>query len=187
MIKIELNNLRISTHMIDVIYSHFMSGVREAEDELVELMGEELQQTVDGGGPGKPAWRNSLRQMVRVISTQYLLQCIESEVGLDESIGLSNYVRAKLIAFGGGSAGPSGAPITAGPPGRSVWDDDLSGKHPSSALSQYALPAGFNQPGNEFVANAMKRMQVKFSEIMQRTLRSLSADMMSSCVISSKG
>lgn len=73
-------------------------------------------------------------------------------------------MKAMLIAEGAGSAA-GGAPIHAGPPGRSVWDDDLSGKKPSTAKSEYNLPGAFNQPGNHFIDNAVKLMKKHYDDI----------------------
>lgn len=188
MIKIELNKLSIDeVGMMNLMFHHFLEAFFEAEQELVKIMAHEITRTVGGNGPGKPAWRESLKQMVRVVSYKYLDTFMESEIGLDESIGFANYVRAQLIAHGGGSSGPTGVPITAGPPGRSVWDDDLSGKKASQAQSEYTLPAGFNQPGNEFVENAMKRMETYFPRLLRAALRSLPATLMARRVVVSKG
>lgn len=108
-----------------------------------------------------------------MLSTIYLPEYMESELGLDETIGLSNYVRAMVIADGAGSSGSTGVPITAGPPGRSVWDDDLAGKHPSKAKSTYKLPDGFNQKGNQFVENSLKRMRPHFKRILNSAMGTL--------------
>jgi hypothetical protein len=71
-----------------------------------------------------------------------------------------------IVEAGAGSAAGN-APIHAGPTGRSVWDDDVSGQHPSRAKSEYLLPAEFNQAGNQFVENAMRIMQTYFGDITE--------------------
>lgn len=81
MIRIEMNRLSIDPKIIDIIYNHFRDAVTQAEETLIEIMGEEITQTVAGGGPGKPAWRESLSRMIRVLSTEYFVDHIESEIG----------------------------------------------------------------------------------------------------------
>lgn len=77
--------------------------------------------------------------------------------------GLPEKVRAMIVEEGSGSA-VGNAPIHAGPFGRNVWDGNVSGKHPSRAKSEYTLPVEFNQKGNRFVPNAMKRMRSRFGD-----------------------
>ena len=42
-----------------------------------------------------------------------------------------------------------------------VWDDDITGKQPSAAKSEYALPEQFNQVGNFFIENAAQRIAAR--------------------------
>ena len=74
--------------------------------------------------------------------------------------------RAMIVEAGAGSAAGN-APIHAGPTGRSVWDDDVSGQHPSRAKSEYLLPAEFNQKGNQFVENTMRIMETAYGDITE--------------------
>ena len=126
-----------------------MDAMERAADKLIELMREEVQRTVEGDGPGKPAWRDKLAADIKVVFRDIVNDAIEFGVGADYSEGTWEHVRAMLIAYGGGSAAGNAA-IQAGPYGREVWNEDLSGKHPSSAQSEYFLPDRFNQPGNDY-------------------------------------
>lgn len=91
-----------------------------------------------------------------------------------------------LISEGGGSAA-GGSPIHAGPPGREVWDDDLSGKHPSRAKTEYDLPDAFNQPGNHFVQNAVKLMEKHYNDILADLAASIPDAVFYNAVRVSKG
>lgn len=63
-----------------------------------------------------------------------------------------------VVAAGSGSEAGN-PPIEAGPQGRIVFNDELDRQHASQVEDQYTLPDAFNQKGNEFVANAIKRMR----------------------------
>ena len=80
--------------------------------------------------------------------------------------GKADLVRAMIVEAGSGSA-VGNAPIHAGPTGRSVWGNDVSGQHPSRAKSEYLLPAEFNQKGNQFVENAMRIMETAYGDITE--------------------
>ena len=71
-----------------------------------------------------------------------------------------------IVKAGSGSA-VGNAPIHAGPTGRSVWDGDVTGKHPSKTKSEYELPDAFNQTGNQFIENAMRMMQTEFGQLTE--------------------
>lgn len=76
-----------------------------------------------------------------------------------------------IIEVGSGTEAGN-ASIHAGPPGRNVWNAELSGRHPSEAKSEYDLPAEFNQKGNQFVENAVRIMQTEFGERTELTFAS---------------
>lgn len=165
--------------LYSALENYYVDALQRAEDKLIEIMREEIQRTTNGGAPGKPSWRNEissmLRETYRVVANGY----IEAEVGVPYEVSEGNgyeLVRAMLIAYGGGSAA-GGEPITAGPHGRSVWNENLDGKHPSRAESTYQLPSGFNQRGNNFVENAMKRMNKHFNDILKDASASIPASL----------
>ena len=135
------------------------------------IMKREVQHTTHGGAPGKPAWRAEIERGIRHIETKQMGSGIEMMFGYEPS-GLPATVRAMIVHDGSGSAA-GGAPITAGPEGRSVWDDDVSGKHPSRAKSEYPLPAAFNQAGNHFAENALTMMETRFGETVESTMQAV--------------
>lgn len=125
-------------------------------------------QTVHGDGPGKPKWREELRSSIRELYCDIANEYIELGAGAPALLGqadIAKKVRAMIIEAGGGSA-VGRTPITAGPPGRSVWDEDIAGKHPSQVKSSYSLPEAFNQEGNHFIENAMDRLGVFLVETL---------------------
>lgn len=87
-----------------------------------------------------------------------------------------------IIAYGGGSA-VGNPPITAGPYGREVWDDDVAGKHPSKANAVYALPEPFNQVGNKFVQKSEDAFVERFQKIMNDAMNNLPKDFFADCLI----
>lgn len=133
--------------------------------KLLFYMRQEAQRTVGGGGPGKPAWRSELAANLNHLATAVTDTSVSMDFGYSPS-GKADLVRAMIIEAGAGSAAGN-APIHAGPTGRSVWDDDVSGQHPSRAKTEYLLPAAFNQAGNRFMENAMRIMQTFYGDITE--------------------
>lgn len=160
------NSLSVNVAAVNAqIQAYLIEAMEQAEDKLIELMREEIQKTTYGGAPGKPTWRDEISDMLkeeyRAITNQYM----EFEVGVPRSVAENILVRAMIIYAGSGNKVGNLA-IYAGPPGRSVWDGDVSGRKPSSAKAEYALPAEFNQTGNKFVDNAVTRMKTFFDDIL---------------------
>lgn len=142
-------------------------------------MREEIQRTTHGGAPGKPAWRDALALELREVYRVVVDEAIEFGVGLPYmSFADAGYkfVRAMLVAYGSGDQVAGGEKIHSRP-GELVWDADLLDHEPSRALTEYNLPAAFNQVGNDFVANAMKLMRVHFSETLARAGQTLPKDL----------
>ncbi len=133
--------------------------------KLLFYMRQEAQRTVGGGGPGKPAWRSELAANLDHLATAVSDTSVSMDFGYSPS-GKADLVRAMIIEAGAGSAAGN-APIHAGPTGRSVWDDDVSGQHPSRAKTEYLLPTAFNQAGNRFMENAMRIMQTFYGDITE--------------------
>ena len=129
-------------------------------EKLIRHMKRELKHTTHGGAPGKPAWRDEISKNLTHVATAISEDSISMDFGYSPS-GKADLVRAMIVESGSGSATGS-EPIHAGPTGRSVWDEDVSGKHPSRAKSVYNLPTEFNQTGNLFIENAVRIMQNEF-------------------------
>lgn len=138
--------------------------MKDAEQQLIIIMQQEVMQTVHGGGPGKPDWRREITRVLGEVYEQIANDYIEAGVGVPSDENIETIVKAMIVEQGSGSA--VGRPPIHTKPGQLVWDDDMSGKHRSNAESVYDLPTAFNQQGNHFVENAMKRMKKHFQDVM---------------------
>ena len=184
---IKLNSLSQNEGaLMAALKTYIVAAFHEAEDELLDIMEKEVVRTVHGGGPGKPAWRSHVKDLLKVVEEQIADSYLEAKVGVDTSGAQTDLVKAMLIAEGAGSAA-GGSPIHAGPTGRPVWDDDLSGKKPSAAKSEYDLPGAFNQPGNHFIDNAVKLMKKHYEDIQAGIGSSIPDSVFYSAVIVSAG
>lgn len=150
-----------------------MAVLRDEAQNALELEGrkllihmkQEVQRTMDGGGPGKPNWRKEIAANLDRLAMSVSDTSVSMDFGYSPS-DKADLVRAMIVEAGTGSA-VGNAPIHAGPKGRSVWNNDVSGQHPSRAKTEYLLPPEFNQKGNQFVENAMRIMQTQFGEITE--------------------
>ena len=96
-------------------------------DRLLIHMRREVAKTTHGGAPGKPDWRREIANNLDHIATAVTGDSVSMDFGYSPS-GKADEVRAMIVAAGSGSAA-GGSAIHAGPPGRSVWDDDVSLRH----------------------------------------------------------
>lgn len=173
--EIKLSNLSFSASAVDAIRNHFLRAFRECEEWLLQKMEDEIVRTNYGNGPGKPAWREMLQKRMTIVDEIVTNSFFEGKVGLDADMIYSDFVKAMLIAYGAGSAA-GGDAIHAGPTGRMVWDDNLDGQKPSSAQGWWDLPAAFNQPGNDWVNNAVRNSKVECCRILNQALHDLKLD-----------
>lgn len=128
-------------------------------------MQREAMLATNGGAPGKPAWRQAITDALKQVDV------VRSACGIEMTFGykpgsLPDLVKAMIVTEGSGSA-VGNPPIHAGPHGRQVWDEDVSGKHPSRAMAEYDLPDAFNQVGNQFIANSIRMFEKRFGEILE--------------------
>lgn len=134
-------------------------------ERLIKHMRHEVECTTHGSAPGKPAWRKEIAESIQHTATAVTGDSVSMDFGYSPS-DKADEVRAMIVEAGSGSV-VGNAAIHAGPTGRSVWDDDVTGKHPSKAKSEYDLPEAFNQTGNQFVENAMRMMQTEFGQLTE--------------------
>ena len=128
-------------------------------------MKREVMNTTHGGAPGKPDWRKEIARNLDKTAVAVTDDSVSMDFGYSPS-DKADEVRAMVVEAGSGSAA-GGKPITAGPNGRSVWNSELDGKHPSRAKSVYKLPAQFNQKGNHFVENAIRMTKTTFGTMTE--------------------
>ena len=151
--------------------------MNKAGDELLKCMKINVHTITDvgrtmKGAPGDPEWRNEVDRDLRKLYANYADNYLEVGVGADYSEGSAELIRAMVIAYGAGSAAGN-EPIHAGPTGRQVWNDSLTGKKPSKAQDEYDLPDGFNQRGNDFVNQAVQETRERFDAILADAMRSV--------------
>lgn len=149
------------------------AALREEGETLMAAMRQEVRMTTDGNTPGQSAWRDHIASNIQHVSTTITGTGIEMEFGYSPD-SEADTVRAMVVAYGSGDkAEGGGTRIHAGPTGRQVWNADLSGRKSSAAQSEYDLPEAFNQRGNLFVDNAIKRTRAKFGNHLAATFRTL--------------
>ena len=145
----------------------------EEGEQLAGIMKQEVRLTTHGNAPGKPGWREDIERSIGKVATSVTATGISIVVGYSP-LDTPDKVRAMIGAHGSGDkAEGGGARIHAGPPGRSVWNEDVTGKHPSKAKANYALPDAFNQQGNRFVENAVRRMEGRFGKAVDAAFASM--------------
>lgn len=154
------------------IKNHLMKHLAKAEDRLLDIMEREILNTTYKDAPGKPEWREMLRDRLEVIRETVTDEYIRAEVGLDSNMLFTDFVKAMIVAVGSGSRVGNGS-IEAGPTGRIVWDDNVDGQRPSDAQGNYLLPLEFNQRGNEFVKNSIALMRKHFNDTLEEAAESL--------------
>lgn len=105
------NLLAFAPNAVDVIRSHFIATLRDSEKDLLRIMKKEVLETVHGDGPGKPDWRQSIQNKLRVVEETFTDEYLEGKVGLPDNVIYTDFVKAMLIAYGAGSAGLTGVCI----------------------------------------------------------------------------
>ena len=170
------------------IKAHYIKAMKSAEQKLISIMKKEIKKTTYGKSPGKPKWRKELSSLLQETYSDIADNYIEYGVGIPDSVAENIIVKAMLVGYGSGFMAYGGAfgqqssgSITAGPPGRSVWDNDLAGKHPSGAKGEYEIPQ-FNQEGNHFVYNSMMLMKKHFDDVLADASSTLSNSVFLDCV-----
>ena len=128
--------------------------------------------TTHGLAPGKPEWRELMRERLEVVNETVTDDYMEAKVGLDTNMLFTDLVKAMVITYGSGNKVGNGS-IEAGPTGRMVWDDNVDGKHPSRADGNWLLPDEFNQTGNHFIENSIKLMRKHYRDVLDEASASL--------------
>lgn len=179
--------------LIASIKTHYIKAMEKAEDKLISIMKKEVKKTTYGKSPGKPKWRKEISSLLQEVYREVADNYIEFGVGVPNDLAFNTIIKAMIIGYGSGFMAYSGATggyssgsITAGPPGRSVWDNDMDGKHPSKAKSTYEIPQ-FNQEGNHFIYNSMLLMQKHFDDVLADASASLKDSVFYKHVIVRKG
>ena len=179
--------------LVDAIKDHYIKALEKAESRLLSIMRKEIKKTTYGDSPGKPKWRREISSLLQEVYREVTDNYIEFGVGQSDELAFNTFVKAMLITYGSGfmaysnaTGGYATGSITAGPPGRMVWDNDMAGKHPSKAKSTYEIPQ-FNQEGNHFIYNSMLLMQKHFDDVLADASSTLKDSLFYKNVIVHKG
>lgn len=173
MSKIKVKSLSMNeTAVFSAIKQHLLTALRNNEQQLLSLMQKEVLETTYGDAPGKPRWRDELRDSLSILEEQITDEYMNVSVGADVQENTYKFVRAMLITYGSGSRVGNGS-IEAGPTGRIVWTEDLDGQQASRAEGNYLLPLEFNQRGNKFIDNAVQLMQKFWNDTLDNAMATL--------------
>lgn len=166
---------------------YLIQALEAATDEALKAMRIHVTETSYKGEPGHSEWRQDVGRELKRLYAEQVDKYLESGVGL-ESPAMYERVRAMLIAYGSGRYAMSEtgsslnqSPIVAGPYGRMVWNDELTGRHKSE--SYYGpMPDDFNQFGNDFVHKAADDLKKVIDGVVERAFANLPADLISGCI-----
>lgn len=179
--------------LMAAIRNHYIRAMEKAEHQLISIMKKEVKKTTYGKSPGKPKWRKEIASLLQEVYREVADNYIEFGVGVPDDLAFNTVVKAMIIGYGSGfmaygnaAGGQSSGSITAGPTGRPVWDNDMSGKHSSKAKTVYEIPQ-FNQEGNHFIYNSMLLMQKHFNDVLADASASLKDSVFYKHVIVRKG
>lgn len=85
--EVFFNTLSLNTgNVMNEIKKHIRKYLAESEDRLLEIMEREVLQTTHGQAPGKPEWRDMVRERLEVIEEVVTDNYMEAKVGLDKNI-----------------------------------------------------------------------------------------------------
>lgn len=130
-------------------------------------------------GPGKPQWRQELTKHIQEQAFNISSSIIEAEIGFPENLYSMSYglfMKAMLVMYGSGIHGLYPKRITAGPPGRLVWDSDLNYQVPS-LQDAHDLPLTWNHIGNDALNETLKDMAKYFDDLLNEAYRSIDASL----------
>lgn len=173
--SLSLDHRRLS----EIINRHIHAGMERAANRLVDVMEKEIVLTNHGDGPGRPEWRREMLHHIHIAFRKIAASEMEYGVGIVPD-DLKVLIKASIIGYGAGSAAGN-APIAAGPYGRMVFDDNLDQK-PSESHSEYFLPDGFNQPGNDWLNNSMEIIKKEFNDFIVNAWLGIPESELAQCI-----
>ena len=133
-------------------------------------------------------FKDVVKSMLKHIGEEIVGGVITYVAGFDAGGDPADTMKAYVIAYGMGSKGKTGVPITAGPPGRKVWDSWLDGYkvsdgwYPGSRVAGTTgpeMPETWNHAGINFVEEATKIMRVHFIDMLEDVFSALPPNIVS--------
>ena len=167
-----------SSTLMNRLRPALIQAIEAAADQYIKKMGQHAKETTaigrtGQGAPGALKWRSDVGNDLKRMNLQVSVDGIEIDVGIYGDEALQK--RVEVINTGSGSAAGR-SPMHYGPPGRQVWNDDLSGRVDGGSKTTRTgdMPAGFNNTGNQFAQKATDEMENEKEQIVQHALRHLS-------------
>lgn len=141
-----------SSTLMNRLMPVLIPAIETAADQYIKKMGQYAKEkTAIGktgqGAPGAPEWRSDVGNDLKRMNLQRSVDGIEIEVGVYGDEALQKRVEVINTGSGNKAGGPA---MKYGPAGRSVWNDDLSGRTVSETTRTGNMPDGFNNTGNQF-------------------------------------
>lgn len=156
--------------------------MEKAVKRLIEIMQKEAVMPNVGDGPGKPEWREQVASMMKEIARNITDLVQEYWVGYSGIDNPANLIKGYIVTKGAGSGSSIGGSPIWSHPGETVYDGDLN-DHISQAKTSYPLPAGFNQPGNEWLEAARDLFEKEFPDIIKAIVTTIPRSEIIACVI----
>lgn len=160
-------DLNVEQVMIS-LHQYYVGVLRKASEKLIEIMEKEIYVTLDGPN-GRTAWKDELKNSLAVVYEKVADNAIEFGVGAPLTSSLKTKVARMIITKGSGFH--VGRPWIHEKPGKMVFDKGLNRKKSKAvyhADRSILLPAAFNQKGNDWLNNSVKRMETFFNDILER-------------------
>lgn len=155
---------------VDDLKEHLFEALELSANLLLEAMKIEIPK---GNLPGKPEWRDNLRDDLRILNREFSNTGASMAVGHPYEEPSPDFIKAMLINYGGGSRSDFHGPPIQTWPGKISWDDNLDNLIVSpNVRTHYFLPKGFNQKGSHYFENAVRIIRNQYFKIMQEALNS---------------
>lgn len=158
-----------------------MSEMNYLEEELIKIFKDEISRNGNGSGIMVQAAEDAVHEISREVTNEF----IEYSVGIDEDqlrgMSIDTYVRVMTVIHGNNADGPLHSK-----PGQVTFRKHVLTHGISTAKTIYNLPDGFNWPvdvAGHINRNAVKRIQLLFTEAISRISQAVTSDLLSSFVI----
>lgn len=165
--KLELNKISLKpAGTIRSLTPYLKKAMDHAEEFLIELMKEAIDETTTAPHEWRDALKNDLKHVESVVESDM----IKYTTGVDYQKETGAWMRAMVIAYGMGKLGLRGNEIMAGPAGRIVWNGDLTHLIPSAVETEHEIPDTWYHAGGWFIHNAIYNMRIVFKDAIEEAL-----------------
>jgi len=161
------------------LMGYIRAGMDSFEKRYLEIMSDKIMKFEHTQYYFKTVVSNELKHIEEILTDGVLTYIAGFDAASADHFDL---MKAYVIAFGMGSLGKTGKPIHAGPQGRMVYDDMLSGQHPSEIPGEgWFMPDSWNHPGMDFVTatNNDPLVQTEFIKTFEMVCKNLPLNIVS--------